>query len=102
MFSFMFAVGVGALWEIFEFAMDSIFGLDMQKAMLGDPSGLTDTMWDLILDALGALTISTIGYGDLRHGSEACPSSKPGSSGPFDSNPRLFRRGDRKDEGASE
>jgi hypothetical protein len=46
--SFCFALSIGTLWEIFEFAMDQIFGLTMQK------SGLTDTMWDLIVDTLGA------------------------------------------------
>lgn len=55
-FSFNFAVTVGVIWEIFEFAMDSIFGTNMQA------SGLVDTMWDLIVDALGALFSSTIGY----------------------------------------
>ena len=67
-FAFLFAVGFGAIWEIFEFTMDSLFGLDMQKTMLGDPSGLTDTMWDLIVDALGALVISILGYGYLKSG----------------------------------
>src|SRR5690606_11091243 len=47
LFAFFFAVGCGALWEIFEFAMDQLFGMNMQKPMLNDPSGLTDTMWDL-------------------------------------------------------
>ena len=32
-FAFMFALGVGALWEIFEFTMDSVFGMNMQKPM---------------------------------------------------------------------
>ncbi len=65
-FAFMFAIGIGALWEIFEFAMDSFFSMNMQKAMFNDPSGLTDTMWDLIVDTLGALTISVLGYGYLK------------------------------------
>ncbi|TDX52124.1 hypothetical protein [Orenia marismortui] len=55
-FSFTFAVTAGVLWEIFEFAMDSLLGSNMQK------SGLDDTMGDLIVDALGALFTSTIGY----------------------------------------
>jgi hypothetical protein len=59
LFAFMFAVGLGALWEIFEFGMDSLFGLNMQK------SGLVDTMWDLIVDVAGALVISILGYGYL-------------------------------------
>ena len=56
LFAFVFAVTIGSMWEIFEFAMDSFFGLNMQK------SGLTDTMSDLIVDALGALFISIVGY----------------------------------------
>ena len=62
LFAFSFAVAVGTLWEIFEFAMDQIFGTNMQKAMLGDPSGLTDTMWDIIVNALGALAVSLFGW----------------------------------------
>ncbi len=55
-FTLSFAVTIGVIWEIFEFAMDSIFGLNMQK------SGLNDTMWDLIFVLLGALVISSIEY----------------------------------------
>jgi hypothetical protein len=55
-FSFCFAMAAGALWEIFEFAMDSSFGFNMQR------SGLVDTMADLIVDALGALFASLVGY----------------------------------------
>lgn len=62
LFAFLFAVAMGAMWEIFEFGMDQIFGLDMQKSMAGDPSGLTDTMWDLIVDTLGAAAISLLGW----------------------------------------
>jgi hypothetical protein len=51
--SFCFALSIGAIWEIFEFAMDQIFGLNMQK------TGLVDTMWDLIIDTVGA------GFGGL-------------------------------------
>lgn len=71
LFAFLFAVAVGALWEIFEFAMDRTFGLNMQKTMLGDPSGLTDTMWDLILDAAGALLISSLGWWYMRRGAKS-------------------------------
>jgi len=62
LFAFLFAVAVGAIWEIFEFTMDTLFGLRMQKPMLGDASGLTDTMWDLIVDTLGAAMISGLGW----------------------------------------
>jgi uncharacterized membrane protein YjdF len=67
LFAFLFSVSVGALWEIFEFSMDSIFGTTMQKPMFGDPSGLTDTMWDLIVDTLGALAISLPGWWYMHH-----------------------------------
>ena len=67
-FAFFFAVSVGAAWEMFEFGMDSIFGTNMQKPMLGDPSGLKDTMWDLIVDAAGALVICTLGWFYMRQG----------------------------------
>lgn len=62
LFAFVFAVAVGTLWEIFEFAMDQFAGTTMQKPMLGDPSGLTDTMWDMIVNTLGALAISAMGW----------------------------------------
>ncbi len=61
LFSFCFAMAIGALWEIYEFAMDSIFGLNMQK------SGLVDTMWDLVVDAGGAFVASLIGYFYVKH-----------------------------------
>lgn len=90
-FAFLFAIGMGALWEIFEFSMDSLFGMNMQKPMFGDYSGLTDTMWDLIVDAIGGLIISVLGYGYL----------KTSNDGSFlermirrfiHTNPRLFKR----------
>ncbi len=62
LFSFAFAMGAGAIWEIFEFGMDNLFGLNMQK------SGLRDTMWDLIVDAIGALIFSVTGYLYLKRG----------------------------------
>lgn len=89
LFAFMFAVTVGVLWEIFEFAMDQLFGMQMQKPMLGDPSGLTDTMWDLIVDALGALVISVLGWRYMERGQ---PSFMEAWIRTFiERNPRLFR-----------
>ncbi len=61
-FAFIFAVAVGGLWGIFEFSMDATFGTRMQKAMFDDPSGLTDTMWDMIVNTIGAACISTLGW----------------------------------------
>jgi uncharacterized membrane protein YjdF len=66
LFAFTFALAIGSIWEIFEFAMDQIFGLNMQKPMLGDPSGLTDTMWDLAVNFIGAAIISLSGWAYLR------------------------------------
>ena len=54
--TFALAVTVGALWEIFEFMMDLLFGLNMQK------SGLDDTMTDLMIDAAGAALAAILGY----------------------------------------
>jgi len=59
-FAFCFAMTIGALWEIFEFGMDQIFGMNMQK------SGLIDTMWDLIVDAIGALSAAIAGYAYMK------------------------------------
>jgi hypothetical protein len=59
-FAFIFAMGMGSVWEIFEFSMDQLFGMNMQK------SGLVDTMWDLIVYGVGALIISILGWGFLR------------------------------------
>lgn len=66
LFAFLFSLSIGTLWEIFEFAMDQSFGLSMQKPMLGDPSGLTDTMWDLVVDAAAAAVISLAGWRYIR------------------------------------
>jgi hypothetical protein len=60
LFAFVFALAFGAFWEIFEFTMDQLFGLNMQK------NGLVDTMWDLIVDAIGAIVISFLGYLYIR------------------------------------
>ncbi|RKF19253.1 hypothetical protein D6851_12370 [Altericroceibacterium spongiae] len=62
LFAFFFAVCMGAIWEIVEFTIDQLFGTTMQKPMLGDPSGLTDTMWDLIVDTLGAAVACLTGW----------------------------------------
>lgn len=86
LFAFMFALGTGALWEIFEFAMDQLFGLNMQK------SGLVDTMVDLIVDAIGALCISILGYIYLRR-SQRDSFLERWIVAFIEANPRLFRDG---------
>jgi hypothetical protein len=64
LFACTFAVSIGVVWEIFEFAADSLLGLNMQK------SGLRDTMWDLIVDAFGAACVAGIGYVYMRSGKQ--------------------------------
>jgi hypothetical protein len=67
-FSFCFAIMLDTIWEIIEFVMDVILDLNMQQYNLPDGTVLTghfavvDTMKDLIVDVLGALFISIIGY----------------------------------------
>lgn len=56
MFSFCFSVAFGAIWEIFEFSMDFWLGTNLQMA------SLVDTMADLIVDSIGALFASVVGY----------------------------------------
>jgi len=89
-FAFCFALSIGAAWEIFEFAMDQFFGMNMQKPMLGDPSGLTDTMIDLIVDAVGALLVSIAGYLYMKRGNASIIDR--GIQRFIRRNPRLFPR----------
>lgn len=74
LFAFCFSVALGAVWEIYEFAADGFFGMNMQKFMLADGTvlaghaALADTMKDIIVDVLGSLLASTIGYFSIRKG----------------------------------
>ncbi|MBE7021048.1 MAG: hypothetical protein E7411_06430 [Ruminococcaceae bacterium] len=67
LFAFSFALSIGALWEIYEFSGDCFFGLNMQKyrlengSLLTGNAALSDTMHDIIIDAVGALTVSVSG-----------------------------------------
>lgn len=72
LFAFCFALAVGAVWEIYEFACDGLMGMNMQKfaaeggeAFVGREA-LIDTMEDLICDALAALVVSAFGYISIR------------------------------------
>ena len=103
--AFCFSMTVGVLWEFFEFSMDYLFHMDMQKDMIIhsfasvtlDPTnsnipilvdnitdvavngeslglggyldvGLYDTMQDLFVNFVGALTFSVIGYFSAKSG----------------------------------
>ena len=102
--AFCFSMTVGVLWEFFEFGMDRLFHLDMQKdtvvqsitSVMLDPTngntpitidgihsvavngnalgfdgyldiGLYDTMEDLFVNFIGAVTFSGIGYFYIKH-----------------------------------
>jgi uncharacterized membrane protein YjdF len=83
-FSFCFALAMGALWEVFEYGMDSLFGFSMQRG------NLDDTMRDLIIDGLGALIGGAAGFAYLK-GLEY--GGLPGIIDQFvRRNPRFFRR----------
>lgn len=62
LFSFVFALALGAMWEIVEFFLDIAFGWNMQR------SGLVDTMWDLIVDMTGAMIAGLAGYFYVKYG----------------------------------
>ena len=70
LFTFCFALAVGVIWEIFEFGADAIFGYIMQKARnleevygyFDTRLGVLDTMRDFIVNTIGALIVSVIGY----------------------------------------
>jgi hypothetical protein len=89
-FAFTFAVSIGTVWEIFEFSADQIFQLNMQKPMMGDPSGLTDTMWDMIVNAIGALIISLTGWWYLKAQKNYFVKDWIGKF--IEKNPRLFSK----------
>jgi hypothetical protein len=71
-FAFSFALAIGALWEVYEFSFDGLLGLNMQKFAFADGTlmqgrdALADTMKDLIVDALGALGTSIMGYISIK------------------------------------
>lgn len=72
-FAFTFAITLGVIWEVYEFATDGLLGLNMQKFALEDGTqligrmALADTMEDLIVDGIGAFVVSMIGYISLKY-----------------------------------
>ena len=72
-----FAMASGAIWEIWEYITDGIFGLNSQEFLttggtfdsttpLHGRDALKDTMEDLMLDFMGATTIAFITYFNNR------------------------------------
>lgn len=72
LFALMFALSLGVVWEIYEYAMDGLLGLNMQKFAMADGTplagrlALADTMEDLIVDFMGASISSLLGYISLK------------------------------------
>ena len=80
-FSFCFALAIAALWEIFEYAVDSLFSTNMQRYIPPDDIkhamemqqidkpqgyGLIDTMSDMIVSTISAFVVCVLGYFSLR------------------------------------
>ncbi len=67
-FAFAFALAAGSLWEVYEYSFDAILGLNMQKhttqtgVALTGVQALSDTMKDIIIDALSALCVAVVGF----------------------------------------
>jgi len=72
-FAFSFAVAIGVLWEVYEFFLDGLLGLNMQKYALENGrvligrGALVNTMGDLIVDAIGATVMSAVGYVSVKY-----------------------------------
>lgn len=72
LFAFCFALSCGAAWEIYEYVFDGLLGLNMQKfttaegVVLAGHEALSDTMKDIIVDALAAFLMASIGYSKLK------------------------------------
>lgn len=76
LFTFCFTMTVEYVWELVEFGMDRLFGLNMQRWQDGltqlpdgsyvtDPaygSGLKDSMTDMIVNVIGCLIVCVIAY----------------------------------------
>lgn len=81
LFAFCFALTVGVLWEIYEFCFDGLLRMNMQKFRLENGvelvgrAALTDTMEDMITDAIGALIVSIVGGLTLKKKSAQSASS---------------------------
>ena len=68
LFAFCFALALGSVWEIYEYTIDGLLSLNMQKfalengTLLVGRAALTDTMSDIITDAISSLMISVVGF----------------------------------------
>ena len=83
LFAVCFSITCGAVWEVFEFAGDTLLGMNMQRWQTGIPQeewsmlqnmsnlsnpGLINTMRDIIADAFGSLLSIVFLLPLVRHG----------------------------------
>jgi len=64
LFTFCFALALGAAWEIVEFSIDEGCHTNMQHR----ETGVMDTMGDLIVDSIGALISALAGFFYMKSG----------------------------------
>jgi uncharacterized membrane protein YjdF len=62
-FIVIFTLAFGAIWEIWEFTLDTFFGSYLTKPL---QQGNTDTMLDLIADLAGGLMVAILGTHYLK------------------------------------
>ena len=86
-FAATFSISMGVAWEIYEFGLDELLpGMNAQNR----ETGVRDTMEDLIVNAVGALVIATMGWFYLRTGRNSFIIDAIRHF--IEHNPRLFRR----------
>jgi hypothetical protein len=64
-FGITFAVTLGVLWEVFEFAVDTLWP---HVNMMSNETGVADTMHDLIVNFVGAVVVGLMGWAYSRSG----------------------------------
>jgi len=90
-FGVTFAVFLGVVWEIFEYACDRLGPrVGWKSNMQSVESGVRDTMQDLIVDTLGAVVVAVMGWMYLRAGRFSFLAD--GVRKFLERNPKLFRR----------
>jgi hypothetical protein len=94
LFGLTFAVFVGVVWEIFEFAVDQVWP---EVNMQSTETGVADTMHDLIVDTIGATVVALMGWAYFRSGRYSFLAD--GVKAFLRMNPRLFRKGKRTKKG---
>ncbi len=72
-FVFMTSITAGVIWEIYEFIIDGLYGVNMQKFISNNGinligrMALIDTMHDLLADCYGAFLIAIISFIALKY-----------------------------------